>query len=52
MTQFTVLTVLGPWKKKCLMDFGIRNQCIAMNRVDEAYLANVILKMNARVGDT
>nr|XP_033510643.1 protein argonaute 4B-like [Nicotiana tomentosiformis] len=40
----------GPWKKKCLMDFGIRNQCIAMNRVDEAHLANVILKMNARLG--
>ncbi|XP_009763095.1 protein argonaute 4B-like isoform X2 [Nicotiana sylvestris] len=47
-TKFSCL--YGPWKKKCLMDFGIRNQCIAMNRVDEAYLANVILKMNARLG--
>lgn len=44
-----VLTVLGPWKKKCLMNFGIRNQCIAKNRVDETYLANVILKINAEV---
>ncbi|XP_019246290.1 PREDICTED: protein argonaute 4B-like [Nicotiana attenuata] len=47
-TKFSAL--YGPWKKKCLVDFGIRHQCIAMNRVDEAYLANVILKMNARLG--
>ncbi|KAM3319221.1 protein argonaute 4B [Capsicum chacoense] len=40
----------GPWKKKCLMDFGICNQCIAKNRVDETYLANVILKINATLG--
>lgn len=47
-----VLTVLGPWKKKCLMTFGIRNQCIAKNKVDETYLANVMLKINAKVWDT
>ncbi|KAJ8553965.1 hypothetical protein K7X08_024643 [Anisodus acutangulus] len=40
----------GPWKKKCLMNFGIRNQCIAKNRADETYLANVILKINAKLG--
>ncbi|KAK4362551.1 hypothetical protein RND71_017792 [Anisodus tanguticus] len=39
-----------PWKKKCLMNFGIRNQCIAKNRADETYLANVILKINAKLG--
>ncbi|KAK4350607.1 hypothetical protein RND71_029920 [Anisodus tanguticus] len=37
-----------PWKKKCLMNFGICNQCIAKNRADETYLANVILKINAK----
>ncbi|TMX05520.1 hypothetical protein EJD97_017011 [Solanum chilense] len=42
----------GPWKKKCLMTFGIRNQCIAKNKVDETYLANVMLKINAKVWDT
>lgn len=47
-----VLIVLGPWKKKCLMNFGIRNQCIAKKRVDEPYLANIMLKMNAKVWDT
>ncbi|XP_059304049.1 protein argonaute 4B-like [Lycium ferocissimum] len=40
----------GPWKKRCLMNFGIRNQCIAKNRADETYLASVILKINAKVG--
>ncbi|KAH0703191.1 hypothetical protein KY285_017469 [Solanum tuberosum] len=40
----------GPWKKKCLMTFGIRNQCIAKNKVDETYLANVMLKINAKLG--
>ncbi|MCD9643066.1 hypothetical protein HAX54_030183 [Datura stramonium] len=40
----------GPWKKRCLMNFGIRNQCIVKNRVDEAYLTSVILKVNAKLG--
>ncbi|CAN4088007.1 unnamed protein product [Withania somnifera] len=40
----------GPWKKKCLMNFGIRNQCIVKSRVDKAHLTNVILKINAKLG--
>ncbi|XP_061341623.1 protein argonaute 4-like [Gastrolobium bilobum] len=40
----------GPWKKKNLSDFGIVTQCIAPTRVNDQYLTNVLLKINAKLG--
>ncbi|CAI9277601.1 unnamed protein product [Lactuca saligna] len=40
----------GPWKKKNLADFGIVTQCIAPMRVNDQYLTNVLLKINAKLG--
>lgn len=39
----------GPWKKKCLAEYGIVTQCIAPMRVNDQYLTNVLLKINAKV---
>jgi eukaryotic translation initiation factor 2C len=39
----------GPWKKKCLAEFGIVTQCVAPTRVNDQYLTNVLLKINAKV---
>lgn len=41
--------MLGPWKRKCLSEFGIVTQCIAPTRVNDQYLTNVLLKINAKV---
>ncbi|XP_071732448.1 protein argonaute 4-like [Rutidosis leptorrhynchoides] len=40
----------GPWKKKNLADYGIVTQCIAPTRVNDQYLTNVLLKINAKLG--
>nr|AJA90755.1 Argonaute 4 [Cycas revoluta] len=41
----------GPWKKKFLSDWGIVNQCISpTKRVNDQYLTNVALKINAKIG--
>ncbi|WCJ41504.1 Argonaute family protein [Euphorbia peplus] len=40
----------GPWKKKNLADFGIVTQCIAPQRVNDQYITNVLLKINAKLG--
>ncbi|XP_015873346.2 protein argonaute 4 [Ziziphus jujuba] len=40
----------GPWKKKNLSEFGIVTQCIAPTRVNDQYLTNVLLKINAKLG--
>ncbi|KAJ6846013.1 protein argonaute 4B-like [Iris pallida] len=40
----------GPWKRKCLSEFGIITQCIAPTRVNDQYLTNVLLKINAKLG--
>ncbi|XP_020583523.1 protein argonaute 4B-like [Phalaenopsis equestris] len=40
----------GPWKLKCLSEFGIVTQCIAPMRVNDQYLTNVLLKINAKLG--
>lgn len=40
---------LGPWKKKCLADFGIVTQCMAPTRVNDQYITNCLLKINAKV---
>ncbi|CAA7061156.1 unnamed protein product [Microthlaspi erraticum] len=42
--------VYGPWKKKNLSDLGIVTQCIAPTRVNDQYLTNVLLKINAKLG--
>ncbi|GMQ00847.1 hypothetical protein CsSME_00047741 [Camellia sinensis var. sinensis] len=39
----------GPWKRKNLADFGIVTQCIALTRVNDQYLTNVLLKINTKV---
>ncbi|KAG2587987.1 hypothetical protein PVAP13_5NG186800 [Panicum virgatum] len=43
--------IYGPWKKKCLAEFGIVTQCVAPPpRVNDQYLTNVLLKINAKLG--
>ncbi|CAH2072228.1 unnamed protein product [Thlaspi arvense] len=42
--------VYGPWKKKNLSDLGIVTQCIAPMKVNDQYLTNVLLKINAKLG--
>lgn len=42
--------IYGPWKRKCLAEFGIVTQCIAPQRVNDQYLTNVLLKINAKLG--
>ncbi|XP_021902597.1 protein argonaute 4-like isoform X2 [Carica papaya] len=42
--------IYGPWKRKNLAEFGIVTQCIAPTRVNDQYLTNVLLKINAKLG--
>ncbi|XP_007049194.2 PREDICTED: protein argonaute 16 [Theobroma cacao] len=42
--------IYGPWKKKCLSDIGIVTQCICPVKVNDQYLTNVLLKINAKLG--
>uniref|UniRef100_A0A1J3FU44 Protein argonaute 4 n=1 Tax=Noccaea caerulescens TaxID=107243 RepID=A0A1J3FU44_NOCCA len=43
--------IYGPWKKKCLTEFGIVNQCMAPTRQpNDQYLTNLLLKINAKLG--
>ncbi|KAF2297280.1 hypothetical protein GH714_020618 [Hevea brasiliensis] len=42
--------IYGPWKKKNLADFGIVTQCSAPQRVNDQYLTNLLLKINAKLG--
>ncbi|KAG9157269.1 hypothetical protein Leryth_004931 [Lithospermum erythrorhizon] len=42
--------VYGPWKKKNLSDYGIVTQCMAPTRVNDQYLTNLLLKINAKLG--
>ncbi|KAL9274009.1 argonaute 4B-like protein, partial [Drosera capensis] len=42
--------VYGPWKKKNLADYGIVTQCMAPIRVNDQYLTNCLLKINAKLG--
>ncbi|GAB4836180.1 Protein argonaute-4 [Ancistrocladus abbreviatus] len=42
--------VYGPWKRKTLSELGIVTQCIAPTRVNDQYLTNVLLKINAKIG--
>ncbi|PWA49041.1 PAZ domain-containing protein [Artemisia annua] len=40
----------SPWKRKCLVDFGIITQCIAPTRINDQHLTNLLLKINAKTG--
>ncbi|CAM9002892.1 unnamed protein product [Rhodiola kirilowii] len=42
--------IYGPWKRKNLADLGIVTQCMAPTRVNDQYLNNVLLKINAKLG--
>ncbi|RAL43137.1 hypothetical protein DM860_009919 [Cuscuta australis] len=42
--------VYGPWKRKNLAEYGIVTQCIAPTRVNDQYITNVLLKINAKLG--
>ncbi|PWA66503.1 PAZ domain-containing protein [Artemisia annua] len=42
--------IYGPWKRKCLVDLGIVTQCIAPARINDQYLTNLLLKINAKMG--
>lgn len=39
----------GPWKRRNLVLFGIVTQCIAPTRLNDQYITNVLLKINAKV---
>ncbi|KAL1552931.1 Protein argonaute 4A [Salvia divinorum] len=38
----------GPWKKRNLSELGVVTQCIAPARINDQYLTNVLLKINAK----
>ncbi|XVF68614.1 hypothetical protein PTKIN_Ptkin11bG0015700 [Pterospermum kingtungense] len=40
----------GPWKRKNLAEFGVVTQCMSPTRVNDQYLTNIILKINAKLG--
>ncbi|CAK7325110.1 unnamed protein product [Dovyalis caffra] len=42
--------IYGPWKRKNLSDLGIVTQCIAPSKVNDQYVTNVLLKINAKLG--
>lgn len=42
--------IYGPWKKICLSDFGVVTQCICPFKINDQYLTNVLLKVNAKCG--
>ena len=44
------INLTGPWKRKNLSEYGIVTQCIAPTRVNDQYLTNVLLKINAKLG--
>ncbi|TQE00109.1 hypothetical protein C1H46_014286 [Malus baccata] len=48
--RMSVLSNVGPWKRKNLAEYGIVTQCIAPTRVNDQYLTNVLLKINAKLG--
>ncbi|GFP97604.1 protein argonaute 4 [Phtheirospermum japonicum] len=42
--------IYGPWKRKNLSDFGVATQCLSPTRVNDQYLTNLLLKINAKLG--
>ncbi|KAL1812927.1 hypothetical protein ACET3Z_022992 [Daucus carota] len=44
--------IYGPWKRKCLVEWGIPTQCVSPGNVNDQYLTNVLLKINSKLGGT
>ncbi|XP_019155598.1 PREDICTED: protein argonaute 4-like [Ipomoea nil] len=42
--------IYGPWKRKNLAEYGIVTQCMAPTRVNDQYITNCLLKINAKLG--
>lgn len=42
--------IYGPWKRTSLVNFGVANQCISPVKINDQYLTNVLLKINAKLG--
>ncbi|XP_030966369.1 protein argonaute 4A-like [Quercus lobata] len=42
--------IYGPWKRRNLVLCGIVTQCIAPTRLNDQYITNVLLKINAKLG--
>ncbi|KAF7824810.1 protein argonaute 4A-like [Senna tora] len=42
--------IYGPWKKRNLVDEGVVTQCVALPKMNNQYLTNVLLKINAKLG--
>ncbi|RDX95578.1 Protein argonaute 4A, partial [Mucuna pruriens] len=42
--------IYGPWKRKSLVEVGIVTQCIAPVKLNDQYITNVLLKINAKFG--
>ncbi|BFG20779.1 hypothetical protein CerSpe_070530 [Prunus speciosa] len=42
--------IYGPWKRKNLSELGIVTQCIAPTKLNDQYITNVLLKINAKLG--
>lgn len=43
-----IFHIEGPWKRRNLSDLGIVTQCIAPTKINDQYLTNVLLKINAK----
>lgn len=42
--------IYGPWERACLVKYGIVTQCLSPKKIDDQYLTNVLLKINAKLG--
>ncbi|CAO2184894.1 unnamed protein product [Urochloa humidicola] len=44
--------IYGPWKRACLVDYGIITQCLGPppKKINDQYLTNMLLKINAKLG--
>ncbi|KAJ1400737.1 Ribonuclease H-like superfamily [Sesbania bispinosa] len=42
--------IYGPWKRRNLVDEGVATQCIAPTKINDRYITNVLLKINAKLG--
>ncbi|XP_010521596.1 PREDICTED: protein argonaute 4 isoform X2 [Tarenaya hassleriana] len=50
LTERKNCEIYGPWKKKNLTEFGIVTQCMVPMRVNDNYLLNCLMKINAKLG--
>ncbi|KAE9594012.1 putative post-transcriptional gene silencing PAZ-Argonaute family [Lupinus albus] len=42
--------IYGPWKRRSLAEEGVATQCIAPTKINDQYITNVLLKVNAKLG--